>query len=213
MKVDYSVYLCTNRDVINERDLPECVEEAILGGVGIVQIREKNVEKEEFIKVVSDVMKVTKKHSIPLIINDQVDIAIETNADGVHLGQSDMPCRLAREKLGKDKIIGITITNLEEATKAKEEGADYLGVGAMFKSSMKPEASLVSFEELKKIRDNIDLPIVVIGGININTITKFKGIQPLGYAMIKSILCSDNIVDNTKKIKKLVNSNNKINSY
>lgn len=213
MKIDYSLYLCTNREVINGKSLIDCVEEAILGGVGIVQIREKNAEANDFIQLVKDIQTITNKYQIPLIVNDRVDIALATDASGVHLGQNDMPCKMARKILGKDKIIGITVTNFAEALKAQEDGADYLGVGAMFKSTMKPEASVVSLNELKKIRKNIDLPIVVIGGINNNTIPKFKGINPLGYAMIKSILCNDNIIENTKKIKKLIDINNNSNNH
>ncbi|MBR6778586.1 MAG: thiamine phosphate synthase [Clostridia bacterium] len=206
MEIDYSFYLCTESDMCYNHDsMYKKVEEAILGGVSFIQIREKNKSTVEILKIAQNVQRITNKHKIPLVINDRVDIALAINADGVHLGQDDMPCSIARKILGQNKIIGVSVHNLEEAYQAKLDGANYLGVGAMFKSKTKPDAQVVDFKILKEIRDSIDLPIVVIGGINQSTIPLFKNINIDGFAMISPILKSDNVLTEAKNYKNLIN--------
>lgn len=206
MEIDYSFYLCTESDMCYNHDsMCKKVEEAILGGVSFVQIREKNKSTVKILKIAQNVQRITNKHKIPLVINDRVDIALAINADGVHLGQEDMPCSIARKILGQNKIIGVSVHNLEEAYQAKLDGANYLGVGAMFKSKTKPDAQVVDFKILKEIRDSIDLPIVVIGGINQSTIPLFKNINIDGFAMISPILKSDNVLTEAKNYKNLIN--------
>lgn len=205
MEINYSFYLCTESDMCcNHDSLYKKIEEAILGGVSFVQIREKNKPPEEILKIAQNVQRITKKYKIPLVINDRVDIALAVNADGVHLGQEDMSCSIARKILGQNKIIGVSVHNLEEAYKAKSDGADYLGVGAMFKSKTKPDAQVVDFKILKEIRKSIDLPIVVIGGINQVTIPLFKDFNIDGFAMISPILKSSDSYCEAKIYKDLI---------
>ncbi len=204
--LDYSLYLCTDSRYLPENELESKIEDAIKGGVTFVQVRDKSNDKEELLSVALRVKNVTDKYHISLVINDDVEVAKIIDASGVHLGQQDMPCLEARKILGKDKIIGISVTTVEEAIKATLEGADYIGVGAMFKSQTKPDAKVVSYGELIKIREVTCLPIVLIGGINEKTIPLFKGIGVQGFAMIRPILDNVNIEDNTRKLKRIIKS-------
>lgn len=208
--IDYSLYLCTNSEMNNNYSLEYCVKQAIIGGVTIVQIREKEKNYDEFFKIASRIQKITNRYNIPLIINDNIKIAIKINADGVHIGQNDISCLEARKLLGIKKIIGVTVTNLSEAKQAIESGATYLGVGAIYKSSTKKDAVVVGIDELKKIVEYSRIPVIVIGGINENTIPRLKNIKIDGYAMIRPILAQKNIVVSTKKLKKLINKNKKL---
>lgn len=208
--IDYSLYLCTNSEMNNNYSLEYCVKQAIIGGVTIVQIREKEKNYDEFFKIASRIQKITNRYNIPLIINDNIKIAIKINADGVHIGQNDISCLEARKLLGIKKIIGVTVTNLSEAKQAIESGATYLGVGAIYKSTTKKDAVVVGIDELKKIVEYSRIPVIVIGGINENTIPRLKNIKIDGYAMIRPILAQKNIVVSTKKLKKLINKNKKL---
>ncbi|MEL7596798.1 MAG: thiamine phosphate synthase [Clostridiaceae bacterium] len=167
MNIDYSLYLITDRDIIKDRCLKECVEEAIKGGVTIVQIREKDASTREFYNIAREVKEVTDKYNIPLIINDRLDIALAVDAAGVHLGQSDMSIEVARKILGEEKTIGISAGNLEEALEAEKSGADYLGIGAIFYTGTKKDIDEpIGLEGLKEIINKIKIPSVAIGGIN-----------------------------------------------
>lgn len=207
--IDYSLYLCTNSEMNNNHPLEYCVEQAIIGGVTIIQIREKEKNYNEFFEIASRIKKVTDKYNIPLIINDNIEIAINLNADGLHIGQNDISCLKARKLLGCKKIIGVTVTNLDEAKRAIESGASYLGVGAIYKSKTKSEAVVVGVDELQKIVNYSSIPVVVIGGINKNTIPMLENIKIDGYAMIRPILEQEDIVESTKVLKKLVDNNKK----
>lgn len=206
--IDYSLYLCTDSGINSYYDIQECVRQAILGGVTIVQVREKNKKTEEIYLIADRIKKVTDAYNIPLIINDNIDVALKINADGIHIGQDDISCLEARKILGKNKIIGVTVTTLEQAKRAIEQGATYLGVGAIYKSTTKKDAKIVSHEELLKILNFCKIPIVVIGGINENTIPNFKNYNISGYAMIRPILGKENITESAMKLKKLILSNN-----
>lgn len=208
--IDYSLYLCTNSEMNNHYSLEKCVEQAIKGGVSIVQVREKNKPFKEFLRIATRIKRITDKYKIPLIINDNIEIAGSINADGIHIGQSDISCIQARKILGHKKIIGVSVTNLEEAKKAVKDGATYLGVGAIFKSTTKNDAIVVGIDELKKIVDYSPIPVVVIGGINKKTIPLLKNIKIDGYAMIRQILLESNIEKSTKELKKLIKNNKKL---
>ncbi len=205
--IDYSLYLCTDSGINRNYDIQECVRQAILGGVTIVQVREKNKTTEEMYLIAKKIKKVTDAYSIPLIINDNVDVALKINADGIHIGQDDISCLEARKILGEDKIIGVTVTTLEQAKRAIEQGATYLGVGAIYKSTTKKDAKIVSHDEFLKILNYCKIPIVVIGGINENTIPNFENYNISGYAMIRPILENENITESSRKLKKLILSN------
>ena len=156
--IDYSLYLVTDRDVLVDTDIYNGVEEAIKGGVTVVQIREKSLGTLEFYNIAVKIKCITDKYKIPLLINDRLDIAQAIDAAGVHLGQSDMPADIARCILGNNKIIGVSATTLEEAQKAERQGADYVGVGAMFPTTTKEDASAVSIECLKEIKERYFYP-------------------------------------------------------
>ena len=191
MKVDYSLYLCTDRNLLNGKNFEETIELAIKGGVTIVQLREKNCSSREFLEIATSIKKITSKYKIPLIINDRIDIALAVDADGVHVGQDDLPCKTAREILGEEKIIGVSVSTVETAIKAEIDGANYIGVGAIFKTSTKTDAEIVSLETLKKIRDSVKIPVVAIGGINKSNLPQIKNFID-GVAVVSAIISNEN---------------------
>ena len=147
--------------------------------------------------------KITDKYNIPLLINDRLDIALAVDAAGVHVGQSDLPCSVVRKIIGEDKIIGVSAGNLEIAVKAEKDGADYIGVGAMYATGTKKDAKLTSMDELKKIRENVSIPIVVIGGINRERVQDFKKTKINGLAIVSAIIAQKDICKATKELKEL----------
>lgn len=193
-KIDYSLYLVTDRAILKGRDLCHAVEEAISGGATLVQLREKDVSSLEFYNIALDVKKVTDKYNIPLIINDRLDVALTVDAAGVHLGQSDFPCMVARKLIGEDKILGISAATLEDALKAEEDGADYVGIGAIFPTGTKLDADSVNIETLKNIKKNLHIPVVAIGGINEDNFMLLKDTGIDGLAIISAILGKEDII-------------------
>ena len=200
-KIDYSIYLVTDQDLMSTDTLYKAVEQAILGGCTVVQLREKELSSLDFYEIAREIRALTNKHGIPLIINDRIDIALAVNADGVHVGQDDMPAKVAREIIGDDMELGVSVRNVSEALQAIEDGADCLGVGAMFSTSTKEDAMLVSMAELKNIRSAIDIPIVVIGGINQENAALFKEVGVDGLAVVSAIISQENIVEATKELR------------
>lgn len=200
-KIDYSVYLVTDRDLMSTETLEEAVEQAIKGGCTLIQLREKNCSSLDFYNTTVNVKKITDKYNVPLLINDRLDIALAVDADGVHVGQSDLPCSIVRKIIGEDKIIGVSAGNLKDALKAQEDGADYIGVGAMYATGTKKDADPTSMEELKKIRENVSIPIVVIGGINKDRVKDFDGIGIDGLAIVSAIIAKKDICKAASEIK------------
>ncbi|NFD76058.1 thiamine phosphate synthase [Clostridium botulinum] len=194
MEINYELYLITDRRFLKERQLKKVVEDAILGGVTIVQVREKDVSTREFYNVAKEVKEVTDYYKVPIIINDRLDIAQAIDASGVHLGQKDMHLNIAREILGKDKIIGISVGNVKEALEAQNNGADYLGIGTIFPTGSKKDVdAIIGIDGLSKIKDSISIPSVAIGGINK---TNFKDVLKTGIegiSVISAILDEDDI--------------------
>lgn len=187
--MDLSLYLVTDRSLLpKEATLEASVAQALAGGCTIVQLREKEMSSLSFYESALSLKAVTDAFRVPLIINDRMDIALAVDAAGLHVGQSDLPAPVARRLLGPDKILGVSVNTLEEAKKALQEGADYLGVGAMFPTGTKDDAVLVTMEELKRIKKEIPLPIVIIGGINASTLPLFKGTGIDGAAVVSAIL-------------------------
>jgi len=201
-KIDYSIYLVTDRSVLGGRDLYKVIEEAILGGATLVQLREKDISSLEFYNIALRVKKVTDKYNIPLIINDRIDVALAVDAAGVHVGQTDFPCIVTRKLIGENKILGISASTLTEALKAQDEGADYIGVGAMFPTETKLDAALVNMDTLKNIKRVIGIPVVAIGGINENNFIKLYDAGIDGVAVISAILGKSDIKAATEKFKK-----------
>lgn len=186
-------YLVTDSDILRDRDFYNSIEEALKGGVTMLQLREKNASGKEFLEKAIKLRELTKKYNVKFIINDRVDIAMLCDADGVHIGQSDIPANKVRELIGEDKIVGVSARTVEEALTAKENGADYLGVGAMFTTRTKLDAKSVSIEKLKEIKEVIKLPVVAIGGLSLSNIDKLKECNVDGYAVVSAILGAENI--------------------
>ncbi|WP_278626786.1 thiamine phosphate synthase [Thomasclavelia cocleata] len=187
------LYLVTDRKWLNGRKLTDDLEKAILGGVTTIQLREKNLSNEEFISIAKEVKKVCQNYHIPFIINDNLEVALAINSDGIHIGQNDIPASIVRKQIGPNKILGVSVHNLKEAFQAKIDGADYVGVGAIFSTETKNDATNVTLDSLKKICDNIDLPVVAIGGINLDNISKLKDINIAGIAVVSAIMKANDI--------------------
>ncbi len=200
-KIDYSLYLVTDRELMNAPTLESAVESAIRGGCTLVQLREKTAYSLEFLRTAQRVKQVTEQYGVPLIINDRVDIALAADADGVHVGQSDLPPGVVRRLVGPDKILGVSVSHAGEAVSAANAGADYLGVGAMFATGTKTDADLTTMEELRQIRREVSLPIVVIGGINAATVPLFRDSDIDGLAVVSAILAQPDIEAAARKLK------------
>ncbi len=202
-KIDYSLYLVTDREIMTLDSIEECVERAILGGCTVVQLREKTASSREFYQIALKLREITAQLGIPFIINDRADIALAVDADGVHIGQEDLTYEVVRRIVGQDKIIGVSVSNLSEALAATESGADYLGVGAMFATNTKKNANIVTIDELRQIRERISNPIVVIGGINKSTIPFFRGTGIDGIAVVSAVVAQDDVTKAAKELKLL----------
>lgn len=201
---DLTLYLVTDRSWLKGgQTLESCVEQAILGGVTLVQLREKNMSDEEFTENARKMLAVCRKHGVPLIINDRPDIAAKVGADGVHVGLDDMSVKEARRILGDGKIIGATAHNVREALAAESDGADYLGVGAVFGSSTKSDAKPLEMSELKAVCEAVKIPVCAIGGINGSNISQLCGSGIKGAAVISGILAEDDILSAAKELKEL----------
>lgn len=206
MKVDNKdmlLYLVTDRTWLRDKTLPGVVELAIENGATFIQIREKDIEYNRFRELAIEVKRITDRYKIPFVINDNIDVAIEVDADGVHIGQDDTSLIKAREILGKDKIIGVSVGNVDEAINAEREGADYLGVGAIFSTTSKSDAIDVGIGQLKEITKAVDIPVVAIGGINEKNIQQLRGSGVDGIAVISAILAKEDIAKATRELFKL----------
>ncbi len=197
------VYAVTDRTWLNGNTLEQQVEQAIKGGATLIQLREKELSYTAFLEQAIQLKKVTDKYHIPLIINDNVDVAKAVNAEGVHVGQKDMEAGAVRQKLGENKIIGVSVQTVEQALLAQKQGADYLGVGAVFSTSTKLDASEVSFETLQKICDAVSIPVVAIGGINAQNIMQLKNSGIDGVAVVSAIFAQKDILQATKELTNL----------
>ena len=191
--IDYTLYLCTDRGLMSSPTIEEAVEQAILGGTGVIQLREKDIDAKDFYEMAVSLKKITNRYRVPLIINDRVDVALACDADGVHIGQRDIPAALVRKMIGPDKLLGVSAATLEEAVQAVKDGADYLGIGAMYATNTKDDAEIVTIEELKRIRKAVDVPIVVIGGINMSTMENFKGYGIDGLAVVSAVMAAEDV--------------------
>ena len=186
-EIDYSLYLCTDRGLMTSATIEESVEAAVRGGATVVQLREKDCSSREFYELGLRVREITARYGVPLLVNDRADIALAVGADGVHVGQSDLPCKAVRA-IAPGMLVGVSASSLAEAVQAERDGADYLGVGAMFATGTKTDAAIVSMEELEAIRRAVSIPIVVIGGINKQTIPAFRGKGIDGAAVVSAIV-------------------------
>ena len=209
-RADYRLYLVTDRNCLQQQTLEQAVEQAILGGVTLVQLREKAIASKEFYERALRIKAICHHYNVPLLINDRVDIALAVEADGVHIGQSDLPCGVVRQILGKDKIIGVSARTAQQAIQAQADGADYLGVGAMFATSTKQDAQTVTLASLTQIRQAVTLPIVAIGGINHTTLPALQqALQAAdtsidGVAVVSAILGQKDVKLASEQLKKMI---------
>ncbi|MDR1616854.1 MAG: thiamine phosphate synthase [Syntrophomonadaceae bacterium] len=189
--IDYSLYLCTDRRLTAGRALVKIVEEAILGGVSMVQVREKEADDSKFYRVALEVKEITEKYNIPLIINNRTDIALAIQADGVHIGQSDLPLPVVRGMVPDTMLVGVSVGNEEEALKAQAGKADYVGAGPVFLTSTKPEAGkAVGVEGLRLISRAVRIPVIAIGGVNSSNVDEMFEAGAAGIAVVSDIVAA-----------------------
>lgn len=193
------LYLITDRRLSRGRSEIEVVKRALSGGVDMVQYREKHLPDDEFRQTATELLKVTKRKDIALIINDRVEIAAEIDADGVHVGQEDLDCEKAREMLGGDKIIGVSASNVEQATKAIEAGADYLGLGPIYQTDTKEIDYPRGINLIKEVRAQSPIPIFAIGGINLENVGAVLSAGASGVAVISAIVSADQIASTCRQ--------------
>jgi thiamine-phosphate pyrophosphorylase len=202
--IDYRLYLVTDRNVLGNRDLIQSVEEAIQGGATVVQLREKNCSSLDFYNLAVQLKEVTSKYGVPLIINDRLDIALAVKADGLHIGQEDLPLTVVKTIVGDDMIIGVSANTLEEALLAEKKGADYVGIGAVYPTDTKLDADYVTLDDLRSIRKAISIPIVGIGGINEENVVEVMGTNIEGVAIVSAILGKQDIKHATEELLKKI---------
>ena len=203
-KEDLLLYAVTDRHWLNGETLYSQVEKTLEGGTTFVQLREKELDEAHFLKEAKEIKELCARYRVPFVINDNVDIALEMDADGVHVGQSDMEADDVRAKLGPDKIIGVSCKTVEQALLAKKHGADYLGVGAMYPTGTKKDATAVTPEALSAICQAVDIPVVAIGGINKDRLEPLKGTGVDGVAVVSAIFAAEDIEKATRELKEAV---------
>lgn len=201
-KKDLLLYAVTDRHWLGEETLYEQVEKALKGGSTFIQLREKELDTAHFLEEAKEIQKLCREYKVPFVINDNVEIAAEIEADGVHVGQSDMEAGDVRKKLGPDKIIGVSAQTVEQAILAEKRGADYLGVGAVFPTSSKDDAEDVPFETLKAICEAVSIPVIAIGGITQGNVHELAKSGICGIAVISAIYAKEDIRKASEDLKK-----------
>ncbi len=197
------LYAVTDRYWLNGRALEEDVEKSLKGGATFVQLREKDLEKDAILEEAKVLKKLCKKYDVPFVLDDEVEIAKEVGADGVHVGQSDMACAEARAALGPDAIVGVSAQTVEQAVAAEKAGASYLGVGAVFPTGSKADAVEVDHDTVKAICDAVSIPVIAIGGISKDNVGELKGLGLKGIAVISAIYAQENIEAAAEELKTL----------
>ncbi|MBR2409328.1 MAG: thiamine phosphate synthase [Lachnospiraceae bacterium] len=200
-KFDSSLYFITDSTNYNEEEFLSRVEQALAGGVTLLQLREKEKSTREYIELAEKVHELAKRYQVPLIIDDRVDVALAVDAEGVHVGASDMPVATARKLMGEDKIVGATAKAVPWAKEAYEQGADYLGVGAIYPTTTKVKTVLTSTDTLRDICSAVPIPVNAIGGLNKDNIEVLKGIPVAGICVVSAIMKADNPGAATEELK------------
>ncbi len=198
------LYAVTDRSYIGKKSLSQKVQEVIEGGATFIQLREKNLNQADLLLEAKEIQALCKKAHIPFVINDDVQLAKEIDADGVHVGQEDMEAASARELLGPDKIVGVSAQTVEQALLAEKMGADYLGVGAVFPTNSKDDAEDVSYETLKAICEAVSIPVIAIGGIHKDNVLQLKGSGIVGIAVISALFSQEDSRQATQELKEKV---------
>ena len=204
LREDLLLYAITDRSWLGDQTLYEQVELALKGGATFLQLREKNLGDSEFLEEAKAIQKLCREYQVPFIINDNVEVALRTDADGIHVGQHDMEAGNVRKLLGEDKILGVSAQTVEQAKLAEARGADYLGVGAVFPTGSKDDADDVSFETLRAICDAVSIPVVAIGGITKDNVSELRGSGICGAAVISAIFAKKDIKQATEELKEAV---------
>lgn len=202
MKIDTTMYFITDSSAVSEEKLLDVVEQACKGGATIIQLREKNKTTREYIELAKKVHKITMCYNIPLIIDDRADVAVAINADGVHVGQSDMPVDIARKLIGQNKIVGATAKTVPQAIEAYKNGADYLGVGAIYPTTTKVKTVITSVETLRDIVNAVPINVNAIGGLNKDNIYVLKNSGISGVCAVSAIMKAENPQKATAELKK-----------
>ena len=197
------LYAVTDRAWIGKQNLYEQVESALKGGVTCVQLREKELDEEEFLKEAMELSALCRKYGVPFFVNDNVEIAIKCHADGIHVGQEDMEATKVRQRVGEDMMIGVSVHSVEEALEAVRNGADCLGVGAMFSTSTKTDVDVLPKETLCSICAAVDIPVVAIGGINKSNISQLSGTGVDGVALVSAIFAAEDIESECRQLRRL----------
>lgn len=197
------LYAVTDRAWIGKQTLIEQVESALKGGVTCVQLREKELDEEEFLAEAMEIAPLCKQYGVPFFVNDNVDIAIKCKADGIHVGQEDMIASKVRQKVGDDMMIGVSVHSVEEAIEAVKNGADCLGVGAMFSTSTKMDIDVLPKEILRDICEAVDVPVVAIGGIGKGNLSQLAGTGVDGVALVSAIFAADDIESECRLLRKM----------
>lgn len=197
------LYAVTDRAWTGKLSLYEQVEAALKGGVTCVQLREKELEEQEFLKEALELSALCRRYGVPFFINDNVDIAIQCHADGIHVGQEDMAAAQVRRRVGEQMMIGVSVHSVEEALEAVKNGADCLGVGAMFSTSTKTDAGVLSKETLRDICAAVDIPVVAIGGIGKANIAQLAGTGVDGVALVSAIFAAEEIEQECRLLRRL----------
>jgi len=197
-----TLYAVTDAAWVGKQTLMEQVKDALDGGITFLQLREKNLDRDAFLKEAREMAELSQQYHVPFVVNDEVEIALECGADGVHVGQDDMACQNARKLLGPDKIIGVSVHNVEEALKAQADGADYLGLGAVKATPTKTDAKVVEFEEIQRVCNAVSIPVVAIGGIKKDNLMELQGSHVDGIAVVSAIFGAEDIRQETKELRK-----------
>lgn len=205
--VDYTLYLVTDRGLMSTATLEEAVEKAICGGCTMVQLREKNASSLEFYENALKVKAVTDKYNVPLIVNDRLDIALAIDAAGIHVGQSDLPAGVVRKITGGKKILGVSANSVESALKAQQDGADYIGVGALYSTNTKTDAGVIAREQLLEVRRAVSIPVVGIGGINRQNAGELATTGIDGIAVVSAIISQEDICGAAKELLDIFKGN------
>ena len=208
MKLDYSLYLVTDSTGFEENEFLNKIEEACKSGITLLQLREKEKSGREFLNLAFKVKKIADKYNIPLIINDRIDIAMAVDSAGVHLGQSDINVKYARRLLGNNKIIGATTKTVEQAKEAIIEGADYLGVGAIYETTTKVKTKITSIETLNEICNSVNIPVIAIGGLNVENLSILKESKISGIAVVSAIMKSKDTKKAVEDLKRIIKEYN-----
>jgi thiamine-phosphate pyrophosphorylase len=203
--VDWSVYVITDRRVAGERDILDVVRAAIRGGATVIQLREKEATTREMIRLGEALHEITREAGIPLIVNDRVDVALAIEAEGVHVGQDDMPAAVARRLIGPDKILGVSAETVEQALQAERDGADYLGVGDVYGTPTKPDAGPpIGLEGLAEIVQAVSIPVVGIGGITPDNAAAVIEAGAVGVAVISAVVGAEDPEEAARRLRAVV---------